>query len=165
MSGAPTAARSKSIFLCAVRWFTRQLLCAVRCAPDRHCRLSGAPISHFKKSPPARSRARGFSVPLCSLSLAISTPSPAISSLAATKCFSPSLSGEHPLLSLSPLLSEFLPPEKFLSFHPLCPIQNHVNSSKSKWCNVFLCAHCVSLQVSSSLGRVSQPLIAISPKP
>jgi hypothetical protein len=41
-------------FLCAVRWFTGQLLCAVRCAPDRHCRLSGAPISRFKKGPPAR---------------------------------------------------------------------------------------------------------------
>lgn len=46
-------------FLCVVRWFTGQLLCAVRCAPDRHCRLSGAPISRFKKGPPARSRARG----------------------------------------------------------------------------------------------------------
>jgi hypothetical protein len=49
MSGAPAAARYKSIFLCAVRWLTGQLLCAVRCASDRHCRLSGAPISRFKK--------------------------------------------------------------------------------------------------------------------
>jgi hypothetical protein len=47
MSGASAAARSKSIFLCVVRWFTGQLLCAVWCAPDRHYRLSGAPISGF----------------------------------------------------------------------------------------------------------------------
>jgi hypothetical protein len=56
-------------FLCAVRWFTGQLLCAVRCAPDRHYRLSGAPISRFKKRPPARNRARGSHSPLCSLAL------------------------------------------------------------------------------------------------
>jgi hypothetical protein len=54
MSGAPAAARKNPFSLCAVRWFTGQLLCAVRCAPDRHCRLSGAPISCFKKRPPAR---------------------------------------------------------------------------------------------------------------
>jgi hypothetical protein len=70
MSGAPAAARKNSFLLCAVRWFTGQLLCAVRCAPDRHCRLSGAPISRFKKRPPARDRARGSlllpaSAPLC----------------------------------------------------------------------------------------------------
>jgi hypothetical protein len=67
LSGAPAAARFKSFSLCAVRWFTGQLLCAVRCAPDRHCRLFGAPISRFKKSPPARDRARGLLLPLCSL--------------------------------------------------------------------------------------------------
>jgi hypothetical protein len=50
MSGAPAAARWNFIFLCAVRWFTGQLLCAVRCAPDRHCRLSGAPILGFLKN-------------------------------------------------------------------------------------------------------------------
>ena len=54
LSGAPAAARKISLFLCAVRWFTGQLLCAVRCAPDRHCRLSGVPISRFKKIAPAR---------------------------------------------------------------------------------------------------------------
>jgi hypothetical protein len=54
MSGAPAAARKVPLFLCAVRWFTGHLLCAVRCAPDRHCRLSGAPITRFKKQPPAR---------------------------------------------------------------------------------------------------------------
>jgi hypothetical protein len=40
-------------FLCAVRWFTGQLLCAVRCAPDRHCRLSGVPILRFLKKNPS----------------------------------------------------------------------------------------------------------------
>jgi hypothetical protein len=73
-------------FLCAVRWFTGQLLCAVRCALDRHCRLSGAPISRFKKRPPARSRARGsyshrqhplLSAPGDSLSPAGELPPPA----------------------------------------------------------------------------------------
>jgi hypothetical protein len=47
MSGAPAAARYNSTLLCVVRWFTGQLLCAIRCAPDRHCRLSGAPILGF----------------------------------------------------------------------------------------------------------------------
>jgi hypothetical protein len=40
MSGAPAAARSNSFFLCAVRWFTGQSLCAVPCASDSHCALS-----------------------------------------------------------------------------------------------------------------------------
>jgi hypothetical protein len=82
MSGAPVAARSNSISLCAVRWFTGQLLCVVRCAPDRHCRLSGALISRFKKRPPARDRARGsLLLPACALSLCAwrFLPSPAIS--------------------------------------------------------------------------------------
>jgi hypothetical protein len=39
MSGAPAAARAN-----------RLRLCAVRCAPDMHCRLSGAPILRFKKT-------------------------------------------------------------------------------------------------------------------
>jgi hypothetical protein len=57
------------LFLCAIRWFTGQLLCAVWCAPDIHCRLSGAPIMRFKKRPPAQDRARGSHFPLCSLAL------------------------------------------------------------------------------------------------
>jgi hypothetical protein len=109
-------------------------------SPDSYCRLSGAPIfGFFKKKTFPLSRPRPGSFLLCSQpllsvsggfhSLAGDHPSPAISSPAATKCFSPSLSGEHPLLSLSPFLSELLPPEKFLSFHPLCPIQNPMNPS------------------------------------
>jgi hypothetical protein len=61
-------------------------LCAVRCAPDRHCRLSGAPISRFKKRPPARRaepEAHSFPQrprPLFSVSPGVSlSPSPAIS--------------------------------------------------------------------------------------
>jgi hypothetical protein len=58
MSGAPAATRANPLLLCIVWWFTGQLLCTVRCAPDRHCRLSGAPITRFKKRPPTRARAR-----------------------------------------------------------------------------------------------------------
>jgi hypothetical protein len=58
MSGAPAAARADPLLLCVVRWFTGQLLCAVRCAPNRHCRLSGAPIIGFKNPFPARARGR-----------------------------------------------------------------------------------------------------------
>jgi hypothetical protein len=83
MSGAPAAAREVPLFLCAVRWFTGHLLCAVRCAPDRHCRLSGVPISRFKKQPPARARPEAifpwlrsvFSV----LGDSLRTPSPLLS--------------------------------------------------------------------------------------
>jgi hypothetical protein len=63
MSGAPAAARRIPLFLCAVRWFTGQLLCAVRCAPDRHCGLSGVPVSRFKKTAPSPSRARSLLSP------------------------------------------------------------------------------------------------------
>jgi hypothetical protein len=63
MSGAPAAARSNPIFLCVVRWCTGQLLCAVRCAPDRHCKLSGAPILRFKKNTSSPSWARGSQFP------------------------------------------------------------------------------------------------------
>jgi hypothetical protein len=72
--------RAKFLFLCAVRWITGQLLCAVRCAPDRHCRLSGVPISRFKKRPPARPGQKpSFSqpAPASSLSLAIFQRPPA----------------------------------------------------------------------------------------
>jgi hypothetical protein len=71
MSGAPAAARYKSIFLCAVRWFTGQLLCAVRCAPDRHCRLSGAPISRFKKKASSPTEPEALSSPLTALCLCL----------------------------------------------------------------------------------------------
>jgi hypothetical protein len=72
LSGAPAERAQIPFLLCAVRWFTGQLLCVVRCAPDRHCRLSGAPIMHFKKSFPRPSPRPGHSIhcaPLVSGSL------------------------------------------------------------------------------------------------
>jgi hypothetical protein len=42
-------ARADPLSAVRVRWFTGQLLCVVRCAPDKHCRLSGAPITCLKK--------------------------------------------------------------------------------------------------------------------
>jgi hypothetical protein len=113
-------------------------------SPDSYCALSGVhrtgtvdcpvrPYSVFKKTFPL-SRPRPGSFLLCSqpllsvsggfLSLAGDHPSPAISSPAATKCFSPSLSGEHPLLSLSSFLSELLPPEKLPSSSPYVSFSN-----------------------------------------
>jgi hypothetical protein len=151
-------------------------------SPDSYCALSSVhrtgtvdcpvrPYHVLKKSPPARSQARGFSVPLFSLSLAISTPSPVTTPL--RRSLHRRRPSASPLPSLVSIPFSLFPPFSLSSCHQrssslftlLCPIQNPVNSSESKWCNVFLCAHCVSLQVSSSLGRVSQPLIAISPKP
>jgi hypothetical protein len=82
LSGAPAARAQELPFLCVVQWFTRQLLCAVRCAPDRHCRLSGAPISRFKKMPPTRAEPEA----LCFLPLSGSLPSSGDQAL---------LSGDH----------------------------------------------------------------------
>jgi hypothetical protein len=72
LSGAPAARAQDPLLLCAVRWFTEQLLCAVRCAPDRHCRLSDAPIIGFLKKiptpePEARHSLSAFSLSVCSL--------------------------------------------------------------------------------------------------
>jgi hypothetical protein len=59
LSGAPAATRADPLLLCAVRWFTEQLLCAVRCARDMHCGLSGAPIISFLKVFPRPSLGSG----------------------------------------------------------------------------------------------------------
>jgi hypothetical protein len=134
MSGAPAAARYKSIFLRAVRWFTGQLLCAVRCAPDRHCILFGAPILGFlKKLFSARAEPRLTSSPLPASSLCLwrflprrrrPSPSPATTDSTTTSCFSPSLSGELPLLSLSLSFSLSIP-AVCTPHHPiLCPKSN-----------------------------------------
>jgi hypothetical protein len=152
MSGAPAAARSNSIFLCVVRWFTGQLLCAVRCAPDRHYRLSGAPISRFKKGlqPETELEAHLFSLPalsLCPLRFLLSPvishhqrpPSPTVlrrprAPLLPSSVSSPSL---PQFSSLSILVS------RGSHFHPFCP--------NSKSCEI-LCIHvvvCVSLCVLS----------------
>jgi hypothetical protein len=138
-------ARSKSIFLCAVRWFTGQLLCAVRCAPDRHCRLSGAPISRFKKMPPARAEpeALKFLPSLClsallwrSDPLADDHRAPASTVLRRPPALIPSPSGEQSCLhsSLFSLFSLVSSPPPLLG-----PNQFPVNSSESKWWNVFPC--------------------------
>ena len=99
MSGAPAAARYNTIFLCAVR-----------CAPDRHCRLSGAPISRFKKRPPARPSQRlNFSASsLCSLipgdSLSPRRRSPTTGGHHLRRC-----SGDFGPLSFPPSVSRPLP--------------------------------------------------------
>jgi hypothetical protein len=151
-------------------------LCAVRCAPDRHCRLSGAPISRFKKRLPARIRARGSlfsSSASCSLFLATHSSRRRRSS--ATGGHRPRL-GSGDLIPLSFPLSVSLP----LFSLPLCALseavrlpfstplqilQIPVKSNESSWYNVFLCPYCVSLQDPSSFGRVFSPQMAVSPKP
>jgi hypothetical protein len=121
------------LLLCVVRWFTEQLLCAVRCAPDRHCRLSGAPISRFKKrlQPEPSERLSVFPTLWLTASLAISTPSPATSPHRRPPCSGDPVlhllpsSGEH---ACSPLHLSSLSLSLFLwsvnSFPPLVPISN-----------------------------------------
>jgi hypothetical protein len=140
MSGAPAAARYKSVFLCAVR-----------CAPDRHCRLSGAPISRFKKRPPARDRARGSLSPppaVLSVSLATPSPPPAISlhrwPPSPTRLRRPRV----PLLPSSvsrPSLPQFSSPSVLVSrgshFSLLCKTLNPEKSGESMLWYVYLCVY------------------------
>jgi hypothetical protein len=176
MSGAPAAARKIPLFLCAVRWFTGQLLCAVRCAPDRHCRLSGVPISRFKKSASNPSQARGLRFPasarvLSTLSVSGASllrrrrtprhrrpPSPATSSSSSP------LLGERLSLPPSSVLLCFgeqsLPPLQFEQF-----LQIFVKCCESCWWNALHYPHCVSLQTLSSFGRAFTPQMAIFLKP
>jgi hypothetical protein len=99
--------RADPIFLCAVRWFTGQLLCAVRCAPDRHCRLSGAPILRFKNnaSSPKPSQRLSVSSPLSG-----SLPSLAVGPPLRQSPHRRRSSGDQVLLSclISPLVSTSL---------------------------------------------------------
>jgi hypothetical protein len=134
----PRQPRAQNPFFCALSGGS----------PDRHCRLSGAPISVFLKNlsplaPEAWHFTSLFSAPLSrsrDLFLAGDHPSsPAISSPAASKCISPSISGENPLLSLSPFLSVLLPPVKPPSSTPLCQFQILVKSCETKLWYVFLC--------------------------
>jgi hypothetical protein len=142
-------ARQFLFLLCAVRWFTGQLLCVVRCAPDSYCALSGVhrtstvdcpvrPYSVFKKSFPARARGQALflsglcpSLGLWCLLLLSGDPSLTGGDLSGDllcSCF-PSFSGEHlpPLSSLSLSISLDSAP----LFTLLCQIQNFVNSSES----------------------------------
>jgi hypothetical protein len=159
------AAREQILFpLCAVQWFTVQLLCVVRCAPDRHCRLSGAPITRFEKRPPARNRARD---PFPSL-LSGSPPSwrsPLDLAGVQLSGHAPATSGapaRPPLLSSS---GEQLPPSSLLfqvpvksSPIPFPPFAAYFKSLSNSMNQVHECVPSVPLdplQVLSSLGRVS----------
>jgi hypothetical protein len=70
MSSAPAARVQDLLFLCAVR-----------CAPDRHCRLSGAPISRFKKASSPRPSQRPSFPSVLSGSLPSGDPTPLSSDL------------------------------------------------------------------------------------
>jgi hypothetical protein len=76
------------------------------------------------------------------LPLAGDLPSPASTILRRPRPSAPLLPslGEQPLLPLSSL-SLYFSRQCTPYFHPLCPIQNPMNSSESMWCNVFLCGH------------------------
>jgi hypothetical protein len=164
--------RANPILLCAVRWFTGQLLCAVRCAPDRHCRLSGVPISRFKKTAPSPTEPEAlisFASSLCSLSwrfplppagdlqppAAIISDDPPATSPGSS---SPSVSRSPSSASLSLWLLGSAPP--LLQILPIS-----VKSDESSWWNVSPCSLYVSLQDSSSFGRVFIPQMVISLKP
>jgi hypothetical protein len=137
LSGAPDGACRSPFSLCVVQWFTGQLLCAVRCAPDRHCRLSGAPIMRFlKKALLARARGQDsfFSAPLLSGSLSLlsgdlhcSPPATTISG------YAPVISSNIDLASLSPSEPTLcLPLSPFKSLCRECSsISNHLFDSIS----------------------------------
>jgi hypothetical protein len=130
MSGAPAAARSKSIFLCVVRWL-----------PDSYCALSGVhqtgtvdcpvrPYSFFKKnfsSPRARGQPLLLYLWLLSASLAIPLPrqrrpltgdhrAPAI--FHACACF---FSHEQPCFPLHLFFSSMSVSAVSTPFHPFVP--------------------------------------------
>jgi hypothetical protein len=141
MSGAPATARSKSFFLCAVWWFTGQLLCAVRCAPDRHCRLSVRPYSVLKIfSLPELEARLCFSLAL-PLSRSLASPPALQRSLSRWRrssgepVLSPALfSGETPLVPYLSLSLFFTRLELSLNFqfHLLIQIPISIKSCESK---------------------------------
>jgi hypothetical protein len=120
------------------------VLCAVRCAPDRHYRLSCAHNVFLKNlSPPEPEARQSFSAdslsalapsPLWRSPLPLGSPTAITGSRAPVTSSSLGASGEQPCAS--PLL--------FL-LSPVCSV-----------------LHGDPLQVSSSLGRVSPPLLSIS---
>ena len=156
--------RADPIFLCAVRWFTGQLLCAVRCAPDRHCRLSGAPILRFKKKrlqPEAEPEAIRF-LPTLWLSALSGDPvtfsviSLAGGDLLVTKLL---LGLGSPLVSshVFPLLSSISVQPSELTSTLCAQFKFFSIFCESKCWMWFLCVPLNPLQVPSSFGRVSQP--------
>jgi hypothetical protein len=140
LSGAPAVRAQELPFLCAIQGFTRQLLCSVRCAPDRHCKLSGAPMLHFKKRPPARARAIGHCLSLFSGSSllwrsALPRRRPPLTGdhrapASSGACAYPS-SGEQPKLLLPPSSLSVSQCCELLS-HLLCQFQILMNPSESK---------------------------------
>jgi hypothetical protein len=111
-------ARADPLLHSVVRWFIEQLLCVVRCASDKHCRLSGVPITgFFKKIFLARAALRLFfptrgPLSVCALwclAISPSTASPPASS---------SCSGEVLLLLLGLHISHLV--SSPTAFPPLC---------------------------------------------
>jgi hypothetical protein len=133
--------RAKMLFfLCAVRWFTGQLLCAVRCAPESHCRLSGVPISRFKKTAPSPTGPEASCFPASARALcpAAISPPPAISTGGDHPRWAPATSPVlFPSVSSSPLPSfSLLSVSKPLCHpihHPPVQIQISVKSHASNW--------------------------------
>jgi hypothetical protein len=168
LSGAPTARAQELLLLCAVRWFTGQLLCTFRCAPDRQCRLSGAPISRFKKiaSNPKPSQRLSISSLLCGdhpLLFAHRRPPPSVHRRPPATALVPSSSGEQPCTS--PSLFLFVSRTAGILSTLGLKFQILVKFCESQCMFVCLCAPLNPLQVLSSFGRVSPPQIAFSPKP
>jgi hypothetical protein len=147
LSSAPAVRAHIPFLLCAIRWFTGQLLRVVRCAHE----------VFFKKSfPRPRPRPRHFfldcSLSWCSL---LPSPSPAARPCCLLRRYSSTLrldlSGE--LLS-SPSLSLFLS-RQLTPLPPPGSIQILMQIYESKDVSVPRCVHCVLLQVPSSSVRVS----------
>jgi hypothetical protein len=133
----------KNSFSCALLGGSRDNYCAVRCAPDRHCRLSGAPISRFKKiaSSPKLSQRLSISS-LLSVSLLSSDLTPLRRSFSPAAALRRTLPGAHPfppqVSSSGSLLSISI--EQCTPFSTLlCQIQILINSYESMWLEMFLC--------------------------
>jgi hypothetical protein len=152
--------------LCAVRWCTQQLLCAVRCAPDSHCRVSVALITRFKKTASSPRPSQRLFFPLSgSLSLSSSGDPPSAHRRPASPAvlrrpvvplldilFSLSLvSSCFPLFCLCSLSSQ-LP-----LFPPFVLNSNPIKSCESKLLCVCIVPHCILLQVPSTLLQVKCP--------
>jgi hypothetical protein len=164
-----------SFSLCVVQWFTRQLLCAVRCAPDRQCRLSGALITRFfKKGLPSPEPVHVPSqfLALCLLSLSWRFPLSSLTAIAGGRAPVTPLK-LRPCFSL-PLVSCFLSPFSLsvssvqCRAHPstlLNPNQTLVHTCESSACLCSIVPLKYPYRFLAPFGRVSNHTIGISPKP
>jgi hypothetical protein len=160
--------------LCAVWWFTGQLLCVVRYAPDKHYRLSGAPITRFKKASSLSPSQRPPLLPLSgSVSQFLAIPPLLCDGDRQRRCSGDPLKRRlcSSLVSwLSPISPSvvFLPPVVCEQLTPILPpfdfIQIFAKFLWSKHLCVYMCIIWTPLQVPSSFGMVSPPKLAISPK-